>query len=71
MIAPKNDSEFRNTQTSGQSGSLKTYGFEREREYLDVLRAKIQGADDREEREQQFVRKVRRDVEKRLKALTQ
>lgn len=70
-MSSNNVSETQDTQTSGQSGHLKTYGFEREREYLEVLRAKIHGADDQEEREQQFVEKVRQDVKKRLKALTQ
>lgn len=70
MTTPHNTSESRDAPSAGQSGALKTYGFEREREYLEVLRAKIQGADDQEEQERRFVEKVRQDVKKRLKALT-
>lgn len=54
-----------------RDSDLDGYDFEREREYLDVLRKKILDAADHEESQRQFVKHVRRDVEERLEALTQ
>ena len=46
------------------------YSFEREAEYLQLLKAKVQNAGDAEAREHRFVQKVRKDVKRRLEALT-
>jgi len=70
MMITNNAIESQDAQSSGQNGGLKTYDFEREREYLEVLRSKIQKKDDQEERKERFVEKVRKDVKDRLKALT-
>jgi hypothetical protein len=70
MMIPNNTIESQDAQSSGPNGGLKTYDFDREREYLEVLRSKIQEKDDQEERKARFVEKVRQDVKDRLEALT-
>lgn len=59
------------TPSATRDSDLDGYDFEREREYLDVLRKKILDAADHEESQRQFVEHVRQDVEERLEALTQ
>lgn len=54
-----------------RDSDLDGYDFEREREYLEVLRKKIRNTADHEESQRQFVEHVRQEVEERLEALTQ